>query len=104
MENGKANPPQFPSPPYLPPLATLMEQMICPRESLAEMKPRIRTWYKARDSKENQAREDVAKVKLQRQETKKKKRRKEKENGKPNEATREKNTFCKNFILQMTCK
>lgn len=71
MENGKANPPvalpnSLPRIPY--PLAPLMEQMICPRESLAEMKPRIRTWYKARDSKENQAREDVAKVKLQRQE------------------------------------
>lgn len=44
MENGKANsPPPIPytysTPTYFP-LATLMEQMICPRESLLEMKPR----------------------------------------------------------------
>lgn len=64
MENGKANPPRRPLP---FPLATLMEQMICPRESLAEMKPRIRqeTAKKARQAKR---REDVAKVKQQRQE------------------------------------
>lgn len=69
MENGKANPPRR-TPPPLPkpsPLATLMEQIICPRESLAEMKPRIRQ-ETAKKARQEKRREDVAKVKQQRQE------------------------------------